>query len=256
MRRGRLVAARSTPRATPCATCSPPTSQRETGGRKDLIARLTPDYAPFSRRPVVDNGWYRALTRDNVELVTDPIARLLPEGIETRDGKVHEADVIVTATGFEVAKYLWPTRYLGRDGVDLHETWAQGDGPRAYIGLMIPKFPNLFTLYGPNSQPVSGGPAQPVWFAIWAAFAAQAIMRMLEQGASRIEVQQDAFDRYNKALDAEARTLVQMSAAGGVDKNYYVNSQHRRLQVNAPWYSPHYHELCTKVQWDDLTLDG
>ena len=206
---------------------------------------------------MVDNGWYRALTRDNVELVTEPIARLtFPKASRPATARVREVDVIIAATGFEVVKYLWPTRYLGRDGGrDLHETWAQGDGPRAYIGMMVPDFPNLFILYGPNSQPISGGPAQPVWFAVWAAFAAQGVMRMLEDGASRIEVKRAAFDRYNAALDEEASTLVQMTAAGGVDRNYYVNKAHGRLQVNAPWYSPHYHRLCTEVEWSDMILE-
>ncbi len=63
----------------------------QTGGRQDLIDKLIPDYAPFSRRPVVDNGWYQALTRDNVELITDGIARWTPKGIETDDGTVHES---------------------------------------------------------------------------------------------------------------------------------------------------------------------
>src|SRR6476620_1690607 len=93
----------------------------QTGGDQDLIDRLVPDYAPFSRRPVVDNGWYRALTRDNVELVTDGIARLTPTGIETDDGRVLEVDTIVTATGFEVARYLWPAQYTGRTGTGLHD---------------------------------------------------------------------------------------------------------------------------------------
>ena len=228
--------------------------EQETGGRTDLIDRLIPDYAPFARRPVVDNGWYRALTRDNVELVTEPVERLVPEGVATRDGKVRELDVIVSATGYDVAKYLWPTRYIGRDGVDLHDSWSQGDGPRAYIGMMAPKFPNLFILYGPNSQPISGGPAQPVWFAVWASFVARGLMKLIEQGASRIEVKQDAFTRYNTELDAEASKLVQMSAAGGVTNNYYVNREYGRLQVNAPWYSPHYHHICTNVNWSDLAL--
>src|SRR5205823_236247 len=65
----------------------------QTGGRQDLIDRLIPDYAPMCRRPVVDNGWYQALTRDNVELVTDGIARFTPNGIETEDGKLREVDL-------------------------------------------------------------------------------------------------------------------------------------------------------------------
>jgi 4-hydroxyacetophenone monooxygenase len=228
----------------------------QVGGDADLIARLTPDYAPFSRRPVVDNGWYRALTRDNVELVASSVARLTPQGLETAGGRLLEVDLLVCATGFQVAKYLWPTQYIGKGGVDLHARWESGDGPRAYIGMMSPDFPNFFTLYGPNSQPISGGPAQPVWFAVWAGFVAQGLMRMLQTGASRIEVRRDAHDRYNVALDQAAAKLVQMTPAGGVDKNYYVNAEHARLQVNAPWYSPEYHRLCTQIAWDDLILSG
>lgn len=228
----------------------------ETGGRADLIERLVPDYAPFSRRPVVDNGWYRALTRDNVELVTDPIRRLTGSGVETEDGTERAVDVIVAATGFEVTHYLSPARLTGRGGADLHAQWTDGDGPRAYVGMMVPNFPNLFILYGPNSQPVSGGPAQPAWFATWGAFVAQCLMRMLRTGASAVEVTRAAHDDYNAQLDAEARKLVQMSPLGGFERNYYVNREHDRLQVNAPWYAPRYHRWCSDVRWEDLTLTG
>ena len=226
----------------------------QTGGRPDLMAKLVPDYAPFSRRPIVDNGWYRALTRDNVELVTSPIKRLVPKGIETEDGAVHEIDVFITATGYDVVRYLWPAQYIGTGGVNLHEEWGAGDGPRAYVGMMHPRFPNLFTLYGPNSQPISGGPAQPVWFAIWAAFAAQCIVRVIESGHESIEVTQGAYDRYNRELDAESRKLIQMSKEGGVDRNYYVNAEQGRLQVNAPFYSPYFHQLCSDIRWEDMKL--
>lgn len=228
----------------------------QVGGDADLVARLTPDYAPLSRRPVVDNGWYKALTRDNVDLVTSPIRRLVPEGIETADGDVHECDVIVTCTGYEVVKYLWPTRYKGTEGQDLHAEWDAGDGPRAYIGLMHPGFPNLFTLYGPNSQPISGGPQQPVWFATWGAFAARMLMRMLREGKSQVEVSREAYDAYNHALDEEAGALVQLSELGGADRNYYLNSENQRLQVNAPWYAPEYHRLLTEIDWGAVRLSG
>ena len=228
----------------------------ETGGRQDLIDKLIPDYAPFSRRPVVDNGWYRALARDNVELVTDSIKRFVPEGIETTDGKVREFDVIITATGFDIVQYLAPSQYTGRGGVDLHARWTQKDGPRAYLGIMVPDFPNMFMIYGPNSQPVSGGPAQPVWHSTWVSFAAKCIMRMLEAGKACIEVTHEAHDRYNAALDEEAQKLIQMSKEGGIERNYYVNSEHGRLQANAPWYAPYFYHLCNKVDGDDLVVAG
>jgi 4-hydroxyacetophenone monooxygenase len=227
----------------------------ETGGREDLIEKLLPDYAPFSRRPIVDNGWYRALTRDNVELVTDGIERFTPDGIRTSDGREVPFDVIVTATGYDVAQYLWPTHYIGRDGRDLHEVWSEGDGPRAYIGMMMPGFPNFFMLYGPNSQPLSGGPSTPTWFVTWGAYAARCIIRMLESGASSVDVTQDAHARYNAALDEEATKLVQMSDEGGRERNYYLGGGDKdRLLVSAPWYSPYYYRLCSKVEWTDLVF--
>ena len=224
----------------------------QTGGRQDLVDKLIPEYAPFSRRPVVDNGWYQALTRDNVELVTDGIARITPKGIETTDGTVHDVDVIVTATGFDVIKYLWPADYIGRDGVSIHDLWSK-DGPRAYLSMMAPSFPNMFMLYGPNSQPVSGGTGLPIWYVIWSAYSAQCIVRMIEQGKSRVEVKADAYKRYNEALDEESKKLILLQDEGAPDKNYYVN-EFGRVQVNAPWYGPEYHRMCTNVDWDDIDI--
>lgn len=226
--------------------------QTETDGRSDLVDRLIPEYAPFSRRPVVDNGWYRALTRDNVELVTEPIRGLTPTGIVSEDGTERDIDVLVTATGFEVMRYLWPADYVGADGTSIHDAWSE-DGPRAYLGMMVPNYPNMFMLYGPNSQPLSGGTGLPVWYVVWAAYSAQCIVAMIEGGHSRVEVTTEAYERYNRDLDAEAAGLLLMRPEGAPEKNYYIN-EHGRMQVNAPWYGPEYHRLCTEIDWDDLTL--
>jgi 4-hydroxyacetophenone monooxygenase len=226
--------------------------EHQVGGDQELIAKLVPDYAPFSRRPVVDNGWYRALTRDNVELVTDPIVGLTPKGVETADGSVYEIDTLVTATGFEVMKYLWPADYVGREGVHIHDFWAK-DGPRAYISMMVPKFPNMFMLYGPNSQPLSGGTGLPIWYVIWSAYSATLLTRMLQEGKTRVEVKEAAYERYNEALDEEASKLLLLQDEGCPDKNYYIN-EFGRMQVNAPWYGPEYHRMCTCIDWDDIEL--
>ena len=209
---------------------------------------------PSRADPVVDNGWYRSLCRDNVELVTDDIARFVPNGIETADGTLREVDVIVTATGFDIVKFLWPAQYIGKGGRDLHATWAEGDGPRAYLSMMAPEFPNLFMSYGPNSQPVSGGTSITTLYVVWAAYAAQCIVRMVEQGKSRVEVKPEAFARFNAELDEEAKKLVLMTKEGAMEKNYYVNPEHSRLQVNSPWYGPYFQRMCTEVEWDDLEI--
>jgi 4-hydroxyacetophenone monooxygenase len=226
--------------------------EAQTGGRPDLVGRLVPDYAPMCRRPVVDNGWYQALTRDNVELVTDGITCFTATGIETEDGRHRDVDLVVAATGFEIVKYLWPAEYVGRGGMRLHERWAT-DGPRAYLSLMVPYFPNMFMLYGPNSQPLSGGTSLPAWYQIWSSYIAKALIAMIENGCSQVEVTEAAHDRYNEALDQEAAGTVLLLDTGSKGKNYYIN-EHGRLQMNAPWESPRFHAMFDEVDWDEVTL--
>jgi 4-hydroxyacetophenone monooxygenase len=218
-----------------------------------LTEKLIPDYAPFSRRLVVDNGWYRALTSPHVDLVTDEIVRVTPRGIVTDDGEERDVDVIITAVGFEVTRYLWPADYIGRDGTTIQDAW-RNDGPRAYIGLMIPDFPTMFTIYGPNSQPLSGGTGMPMWYVTWAEYATRCIIRLLEEGKSTVEVTRAAFERYNAELDTTAQELLLLDEKGAPDKNYYVDRG--RLQTNAPWYGPEYHRMCTDIEWDDLAFDA
>lgn len=222
------------------------------GDRDDLYEKVAPDYAPMTRRPVVDNGWYAALTRENVELVTDPIRHFTATGIETEDGTVRDVDYIITATGFDVIKFLWPADYVGLDGAHLHDRWST-DGPRAYLSMMVPDFPNLFMLYGPNSQPVSGGTSLPAWYQIWSRYIAQCLMAMIEGGYTQVQVTHAAHDHYNEALDAEAAGLVLMQDEASLAKNYYVN-EFGRMQVNAPFESPHFYEMCMAPNWDDLEL--
>jgi 4-hydroxyacetophenone monooxygenase len=201
------------------------------------------------RRPVVDNGWYKALTRDNVELVTDGIARFTENGIETVDGKHRDVDIIVLATGYEVVKYLWPAEYHGEDDSNLHEFWA--DDPRAYLGMLVPHFPNLFMLYGPNSQPVSGGISLPSWFQIWAAYIAQCLIAMFDGGHSTVAVTEPAFEDFNERLDAEASGMAFVTDTGSVERNYYLNAS-GRLQVNTPFETADLYAMQKAPDLDDL----
>ena len=106
----------------------------------------------------------------------DPIEAFTPKGVRTTDGRVRDVDVIVTATGYDLRTFLWPADYVGRGGASLQKFWDEVT-PRAYLSLMVPDFPNLFMLYGPNSQPVSGGISLISWFQIWAAYIAQCITK-------------------------------------------------------------------------------
>jgi cation diffusion facilitator CzcD-associated flavoprotein CzcO len=114
-----------------------------------LRARLTPDYPIGCKRVIIDSGFYPALSRPNVDVVTDRITEIVPDGVRTTAG-LHEADVIVYATGFETSDFLAPIRVTGRGGRNLAEEWK--DGAEAYLGIAVPRFPNLFLLYGPNTN--------------------------------------------------------------------------------------------------------
>ncbi|MEQ4719709.1 NAD(P)/FAD-dependent oxidoreductase [Nonomuraea sp. B19D2] len=114
-----------------------------------LRAKLTPGYPPGCKRVVIDSTFYPALTRSNVDVVTDRIARITPKGVETAEGP-YEVDTIVYATGFKSTEFLAPMELLGRDGRTLEEQWK--GGAEAYLGISMPSFPNLFLLYGPNTN--------------------------------------------------------------------------------------------------------
>ncbi len=130
--------------------------ERQLQGRPDLIEKCVPDYPPFGKRMLLDNGWYAALRRDDVELVTDSVVRLTETGVVTAGGEEHAADVVVLSTGFAARSYLPGIRVAGRDGRELHDVWGDEDAV-AHLGMTVPGFPNLFLMYGPNTNAGAGG---------------------------------------------------------------------------------------------------
>lgn len=211
-------------------------------GRQDLIDKLIPGYPPMTRRPVVDNNWYASLTRNNVELVTTAIERMTGTAIVTADGETRETELVIAAVGFQTEKYIWPTQYFGLGGVTLEDAWT-AQGAQAHLGMTVPGFPNMFMLYGPNSQPVASGAGLPVWFEVWAGYIAECVVGMLEKGRASMVVRKDAFDEYNEQLHEEAKKLIYLMPNSAMEKNYYVN-EFGRLQMNAPWNGEKYYELC------------
>jgi cation diffusion facilitator CzcD-associated flavoprotein CzcO len=115
----------------------------------ELRRNLTPDYQPMCRRLVVSAGFYRAMQRENVDLVTVGIDDVELRGIVTTDGRLHEVDAIVLATGFNTHAFMRPMVLTGRDGVTIDELWAAG--PKAHLTVALPGFPNFFMLMGPHS---------------------------------------------------------------------------------------------------------
>jgi 4-hydroxyacetophenone monooxygenase len=184
-------------------------------GDPELVRKMTPPHPVMSARPVVVDPEYSildAIQRDNVSLVTDAIARITETGVETEDGVRHEVDVIVYATGFQAAEYLFPMSITGRGGQTVEALWADG-GARGYRGAMIPGFPNLWTLYGPNTN---GALAIPAFQEMETLYALRCIERLVVEGKSAIDVKREAYDRYNAMIDARNARMAWARA-----HNYY-----------------------------------
>ena len=130
--------------------------ESELAGRADLVAKALPDYPPFGKRMLLDNGWFAALRRDDVDLVTAPVAAVTPTGVRAQDGTETAADVVVLCTGFEAQKPLWPLSITGRDGLTIADVWGPDDAD-AHLGITVSGFPNLFLTCGPGTVLGHGG---------------------------------------------------------------------------------------------------
>ena len=114
-----------------------------------LKEKLRPSYRAACKRLIMSEDFYAKIQRPNAKLVTEPIERVEASGVRTRDGRLHELDVLVLATGFRVDRFVRPMRVVGRNGAHLDDVWK--DGPFAYMAISVPGFPNFFMLNGPNS---------------------------------------------------------------------------------------------------------
>ncbi|MFR9753725.1 flavin-containing monooxygenase [Nocardia sp. 004] len=188
-----------------------------------LRAQLTPGYRIGEKRILIDNDFYRALTRSNVRLITDPITEITTTGIRTDDRTVHPADVIVFATGFRASEFLAPIQIRGRDGVLLSQQWA--DGASAYYGLAVPRFPSMWILAGPNSFSASG--SNPTIKEFQNRVIVRGIRQRMQLGTA-IEVSSVAMRSYQQWMDVAMERTVWPS---GVSSWYKTDSG----KVTNPW---------------------
>lgn len=206
----------------------------QVGDRPDLAKKVVPDYVCLGKRTLQDNGsWLQALTRQNVDLVTDPIVEVIPKGVRTRsesgDLVDHEVDVLIYATGFHANKYLWPMRIVGRDGSVLSDQW--GDEPTAHLGITVPNFPNLFCLYGPGTNLASGG-SLVFHSECQVRYVMGCLKMLLESSSGELEVRSAAHDEYNKNLQEEMDLTVW--AHDSIKSSWYQNES-GRIYILSPW---------------------
>lgn len=219
--------------------------QRELADREDLLEKVIPDYPPFGKRVLADAGWYKMLKREHVELVTEAIASVEPQGLRLADGRLIEVDVIIFATGFQAERMLWPMDIRGRSGTSIRERWGDND-PRAFLGITVPDFPNLFLMYGPNTNLGHGGSA--IFLAeCQVRYTLKLIEAMRTQGLSSVEIRRSAHDEYNRTLDAELKTL---SWSHPSVSTWYKNAN-GRITTNQPWRLIDYWRLTYQPDLND-----
>lgn len=200
----------------------------ELAGRPDLAERCIPDYPPFAKRILIDNGWYRALLRPNVRLVTERIDRFEPQGIRTVDGALAEVDVVVHATGFSITSLANRMDIRGADRT-LAEDWAD-ENPTAHLGITVPGFPNFFVMYGPNTNMGHGGSA--MWLAeTQTRYIAGCLSMLADRGCRSMDVTEDARRGHTEMVDRLHEDLVWTHP--GVD-TYYRNA-HGKVRSPMPF---------------------
>lgn len=169
-----------------------------------LRAKLIPNYSLGCKRGLQSSDWFATLARHNVELITSPITKIAPDGIETHDGSRHAVDALIFATGFKATQFLAPMRIRGTGGRDLHQVWKEG--AEAYLGISVNGFPNLFLLYGPNTNLVHTS----VVYMLESQFpyVLQAVAAIIGSGIQRMEVRGDIQQRFNEGLRERLRKSV------------------------------------------------
>ncbi len=195
----------------------------------ELQEKMKPNYPWGGKRMVVDDGSYSgSLQRPNVDVDVEPIAAITPTGIRSVDGRELEYDVIVYGTGFHASDFLMPMRVVGAHGVDLHERW--GGDARAYLGLTVPGFPNLFMMYGPNTNIAITG-SVTFFSEAQAHYIVESVRMLLERGAHSMDPRDDVHDAYNARID-EANEL---RAWGAADVHTWYRNSKGRIAQNWPF---------------------
>lgn len=213
--------------------------------KPELRQKLTPTYTPGCKRILMSNNYYQSLDQANVDVITDGIAEVRPRSIVTHDGRELDVDVIIYGTGFKVQDNLGAMRFIGRNGADLGERWAQGAS--AYLGTSVPDFPNLYMLLGPNTG--LGHTSMILMLESQVRYISHAIRLMKKQALSFIDVRRDVYERYNQWLQERLKDTVWASGC----QSWYLN-QNGKNTTAWPGFTFTFRWLTRRVRLADYTL--
>lgn len=191
--------------------------RKQLGDDPELLAKATPDYPIGCKRILITSDWYPTLRRDDVELVTGGVERATARGL-VAGGVEREADVVVFGTGFKSHGFVAPMEVRGIDGRELNEVWA--GRPEAYLGTTVSGFPNMFVLYGPNTN--HGAGSVPYTLECQYDYILDAARRLRESGLRWIDLRPETQVEWRREIEERSRRTVWV--AGGCH-NWYVTDQ-------------------------------
>lgn len=201
----------------------------ELGDRQDLLPHVLPDYPPFAKRMLLDNGWYRTLRRKNVRLIPERLAEIHGDRLVADSGEGVSADVLILATGFQAANVLGSYDVVGRGGRVLRDFW-DGDNAAAYLGTVVAGFPNFFILLGPNVGSGHGG-SMIRSIENQTHYALRIVEEMVRQNAVAVDVREQVYTNYSDRVDAAHEKLVWTHPG---TENWYRNARGRIVAIT-PW---------------------
>lgn len=217
--------------------------------RPELIERVLPEYPPFAKRMLLDNGWFRTIKKPHVDLIPEHLAKVDGNTLFTSSGETVEADVIILATGFQTTNVLGSYDIVGREGQLLRDHWGE-DNASAYLGTLVPGFPNFFILLGPNVGSGHGG-SMIRNIENQMHFAGQVVQCAEAQEASTVEVKETAYTDYSRRIDDAHERLVWTHPG---TENWYRNSQGRVVAIT-PWRNDAFWRMTRSPDEADLQFD-
>jgi cation diffusion facilitator CzcD-associated flavoprotein CzcO len=211
-----------------------------------LLEKVTPDYTIGCKRILPSNRWYRALTKDNVELVTGGVEEVRPRSVVGADGVEREVDAIIFGTGFQVTDIPAAHRVRGRGGTLLDDVWH--GSPRAYMGTSIAGFPNLFFLLGPNTG--LGHSSMVYMIESQVAHVMKVLGHMRSRGAETVEIRPEAQARYNADIDGRMKGTVWQTGCS----SWYLDRTGRNATIWPDW-TWQFRRRATELRTEDYALD-
>jgi cation diffusion facilitator CzcD-associated flavoprotein CzcO len=211
-------------------------------GDMKLFRATTPDYPVGCKRILITSDWFPTLRRENVELVTGPIAEVTEDAVVDSGGRAHEADAIIFGTGFTATQFLAPMEVIGRGGRGLaRDAWARG--AEAYLGIAVPDFPNMFLLYGPNTNHGTGSAVELL--EAQASYVVQAVGALASGRAARLEVRREVHDAFVREMDERLAGSVWVGCS-----SWYVTDE-GRVTNNWPGSQTEYKRRTRRIDLGD-----